>query len=1852
MTKTKKNIAILSLIISVFALFGAAAFMLNAKRAFAETSYTLSFQGDVDITSSMDGWWSESGGVNGVTFDLENSEMTVDFSTAGGVVYCNAFGTAEGKEYTVSFDSKAISGTGSFHYFRGDGWALVKDWIPAGTSDYVTNSYTFTAGSNGDMLIFQDPNKDSVISFRNIKITGPLQKKSNIASSMEGWWSQSGGANGITAEDGIVTIDFSAAGGTVYRDQTTVQGKEYLISVEYKAADAGTSGAVHFFTSYSAWSAIKTDNILSDEWQTYTGKFTATSNADRFTVQSGVKVQLRNIIITDKCVEKIVTENAAIGALPEIPAKEGYRGYWAVDGTEITTDTVYNFGANKTATIVYEEDVVKYTLSFQSKTDLASSMEGWWSQSGSTNGMTFNLENAEITVDFPTAGAVVYCDYFKTTEGKTYTVSFDCKTVSGTGKFHYFRGTSWALVKDWIPAGTDDYTTYSYTFTAGSDGDMLIFQDAPSTSDSVISFRNIIITDTVEERTIAENTAIGALPEISAKEGYRGYWTVDGTEITADTVYNFGADKVAAIVYEKTTFTLSFDNLTNAYDMAGSTESWNRYNVPVANGEGGVTLTYASTDGTKNYAAGVDKYTVEAGKTYVVKMNVRTSANVFINLAVEVPEWKALLGTWAEAVSWISDDYTEWSIEYTAGASGAANLIFQLTAGAGGIYVKDFTLTEKLTDKSVTQNAAIGELPSIPARAGYRGYWTIDGAEITANTAYSFGSDKTAVLVYEKEKSAIKSVSISTNGDIALNFYANVVDENVKAFFTVDGRTIEATSYTLSNGSQRVYSYPLAAKDYAKVVTLTLGEGEDAVSANASVKAYIDAGKDKFDDSLKALVEALEVYCDSAAKYFAGETVDTIQPDGDELANYAPTKEGTLPTGVTVSGITLTLESTTTIRLYVAGENLDGVTYTIDGTEVALLTLADGTRYIEMANIAAKDLDRTYAFQIGGCVVNVSALGYAHLVVNKGASDDENLKNLLIATYNYSIAANAYFGADTISVSTAMGKSIVYANKSENGVQGKYVDNEKTAYTVSNDRVSLTHNLTNRGNLFVSSLASANGAYLTNTMDVYMNSNVNGTETETYACNSTDIQRDGFSTTACAPYVNVNKLGYYYYQVNVRNLNFGNNLFLDKTYHVYSDKLYQEYRIVNYGDTAASLNFIAFQAVMPVSAVTKFEISDGANVVSSLEGEYKIVENPQYAAFDIAGVGVVGFINSTAENCDFVIIRSGDNYYFRQRFYVTTVEAKGAAGFGSRVYTDSAHAFDGIRAANAEENNPLTAAEITVSGDGASFVGYDRLRGYYVCKIDGSWFAPAGEYPNRKFIEKITVNAPDERKVFFYINSDYPLEGAAITDENDMLMPIGTQVSKNFAHEHEEPVYDPDDKMYGDTIFPIVTTKNKPLTFSVVNVYENWGNYLAKQISSISYYVAYYHLSSGVRETNCIAPYYATYLNKDEMGSWILPDFRGASCDGQYNPADGSTDSQQRNTVGAMNGVSNGTALTAEGADLGVYQGSEIISAGLTYADLKYSYISKTGDYKYSYRHVEMPQTDESRTYYTIEMEFLKATTFNQSSFSFFSFDTRVAGFTYANAAYLDESGNPQEVTIDSKKLASTSSIINKWSDKAYKLHKGGSYFAFYNGTAGNEEFGNFGLIVQSSSWTHDGVTEELDLAFYNSRIQRGGKYVNRGSLTVGEDWAFPAGATVTLNVILLPFGARQWQENYDNVKKVYQDSVVNKIQAEASRGIVLEDAFVPTVRALGDVAQFTLSGGATELNENGVIYAVKVTGFNKLGKLKVEKLNDAGEWETVELASESGFDGYGVKYENGTAEYSFVTTKTTADATYRVSVI
>ena len=764
----------------------------------------------------------------------------------------------------------------------------------------------------------------------------------------------------------------------------------------------------------------------------------------------------------------------------------------------------------------------------------------------------------------------------------------------------------------------------------------------------------------------------------------------------------------------------------------------------------------------------------------------------------------------------------------------------------------------------------------------------------------------------------------------------------------------------------------------------------------------------------------------------------------------------------------------------------------------------------------------------------------------------------------------------------------------QNLAQGNYTGADRKSYVMQNAGAILTHDLQSGKRATLQ--PPSGGVYLKDTMDVFYTA---GGKTW-YAAGSVKSGR-----------VNAIRLGLYYLEAHVRDLNFaalsGGAFWADKAYHVYGDRLYQELALYASSPTTALESF-GLEIKIPVADVASYEKVDA------------------YAAFDIKNVGVVGFIFPADGSCGEVTLTTeGGSYVLRQYAAYTPGTginnnkeeggyALNSVRFGNRIYTDTTHSFAGIAAAANEERSPLTAAEITATGGNANarFVGYDALRGSYYFTMDGSNFNKAYyEEPDKHYAAPLRFASPDNRDIYVRtnaVNGYGSLEAGAILDDQGLLAPIPVEVCKNFQGDGGEPFYSPNDWGYGDSFFPLRLAGGETLDFTLLGLYQNWGKFPLKQISSIEFHVSYYHLSTGVTESNCIAPYFVY-----QRDGWVLPDFRGTSgilWSGQ----------PQYNSVGRLHFVSYQRSLLknlkAE------YLGTRIDSAALSYADITTFYRSDCGSYDYSLRHVEYPQTDENRTYYTLDLVFNRDMTFRNArrDFELFSFDGRDVSFK--QIGWLDENNEPQTRAFQQPLL----SLLSR--PEYIPLGDECPYFGYFDMVRPiyvPAEMGSaFALIVKDTEITVGGAPYEGGFAFKNS----GNGITNFGALTLdARRLEFKAGDRVRLDLILLPWGTG-FETGDANARAVREDSALNPLALNASVGTVIPDAFLPIVESDNGAAQFILTGGANNS-------AMRVNGFASPACPLLER-NDGGTWNTVPLASANGYDGYTAFYNPATGLYDF----------------
>ena len=669
-------------------------------------------------------------------------------------------------------------------------------------------------------------------------------------------------------------------------------------------------------------------------------------------------------------------------------------------------------------------------------------------------------------------------------------------------------------------------------------------------------------------------------------------------------------------------------------------------------------------------------------------------------------------------------------------------------------------------------------------------------------------------------------------------------------------------------------------------------------------------------------------------------------------------------------------------------------------------------------------------------------------------------------------------------------------------------------------------------------------------------------------------------------------------------------LAMEHIFHTYSDKMHEVVRAVATDDYTEG-GKLETRVVIPEDTVRKIVLKNKDGETSTLDGfDFSSTE---YVGFDINGVGIYGIIMPKADNNGYINVELKDgNYVICRGIEITgTVKKTFDIQFGHRIYTTTSHQFNDLRKEAYIERNPLTDVYISKAADDAKFQGYDALTGSYVFTVRAIEFSPAMyNQPNKHF----TVNAlicgdgVVDRTIYIETAENRStrrgrLECAAMLDENGVILPMPLEVGKNFDGENEEPLYYPERATglaaYGETYAPITIGKDENKQFTMLHLYQNWGNYPLKQISFIAFHIPYYHLSVGVTETNCITPYYV--YGKD---GFVLPDFRSNSAPLWDNNRGTQHTSMGRNYFLRY--------MDADGNHIQTeYQVSDLVSTGPIYADVRTEYLSDDGKIKATYRHTEMAQTDENRTYYTIKLEVLDDVSFKdfRNDFSFFTTDSR--DITYAKVGYLDENGN---MVIED---------VKNGTERTVKLGKEYPYYDYFKGSETDSV--NFGLIVRKANITVGG--KKFDGNFIFRDKFDGSLNVGSLSLDLGEV-TFKKGDVLEIEMILLPWGYST-SKNDDNVRAVREDSCINPYKITGVDCETVEDCFIPSVRAKNNTATFKLSGGKGTC-------AVRVYGFKDY-KTPTVTFKADGKDTDIKLAGVNGYDGYQVYYdEDGTYSFSF----------------
>ena len=304
-------------------------------------------------------------------------------------------------------------------------------------------------------------------------------------------------------------------------------------------------------------------------------------------------------------------------------------------------------------------------------------------------------------------------------------------------------------------------------------------------------------------------------------------------------------------------------------------------------------------------------------------------------------------------------------------------------------------------------------------------------------------------VIVEKDEVIIKGVTGSFNDRIKLNYYLRIpaslrADPNAKVVVKSEentDRTVtlpvsEAEEYDDEKGGYK-FSIELAAKEASDTITAKVYDGNDnevTLIGGGSGTDYTKTGaqytlmkyfewleKEGRDAEEKAVGAAARDYCAAAQLYFGyhvteglavSNAVDAVT--ADTLSSYIAGREGTLPSGVSIKGISAMLESDNTLRLYLGFKdgNTSGYTFAIDGNETDVRQRRDGSYYLALdTGVYSNHLQDTHTYTVSDgtntYTITASVMTYARSCAIK---EDEKVSNLGKTLYLYNQAAVAAFG--------------------------------------------------------------------------------------------------------------------------------------------------------------------------------------------------------------------------------------------------------------------------------------------------------------------------------------------------------------------------------------------------------------------------------------------------------------------------------------------------------------------------------------------------------------------------------------------------------------------------------------------------------------------------------------------------------------------------------------------------------------------------------------------------------------------------------------------------------------------------
>lgn len=262
--------------------------------------------------------------------------------------------------------------------------------------------------------------------------------------------------------------------------------------------------------------------------------------------------------------------------------------------------------------------------------------------------------------------------------------------------------------------------------------------------------------------------------------------------------------------------------------------------------------------------------------------------------------------------------------------------------------------------------------------------------------------------------------NVALSDELQVNFYLRIEEEfeqTARAFLTIgdETETYNISGLTKSENGYYLLQKNISAAQMNENIAIHLNQGDIYTDPYIySVRDYCDTIlADESYAEYHALVKemlnygaAAQIYFDHDAENLANEGITDVA-----AAEVPETVEEMTVDGeacdVAFYGASLVYRDRIAVRYYFTG-NVTGCTFTANGNTFEPVA-KNGMYYVEIPDILPQNLDQQITLTVTDAEANTLSVTYGPMnyIVRMNQKDDEKLKNLLKALYNYHLAAKA-----------------------------------------------------------------------------------------------------------------------------------------------------------------------------------------------------------------------------------------------------------------------------------------------------------------------------------------------------------------------------------------------------------------------------------------------------------------------------------------------------------------------------------------------------------------------------------------------------------------------------------------------------------------------------------------------------------------------------------------------------------------------------------------------------------------------------------------------------------------------------